>query len=67
MNLSKRTMKMDKEDEEPVTIPEEKSVKERFKGNEVIHDVDVMYLFPPLVKRNDGKANKDKEPALTLE
>ena len=63
--LVKEDNEMDKEDEEPVTIHEEKA--ERFKGNEVIHDVDVMYLFPPLVKRNDGKANKDKEPALTLE
>ena len=44
--LVKRNDEIEKENEKPVTVPEEKSVKERFKGNEVIHDVDVMYLFP---------------------
>jgi hypothetical protein len=44
--LVKRNDEIEKENEESVTVPEKKSVKERFEGNEVMHDVDVMYLFP---------------------
>jgi hypothetical protein len=61
--LVKRDNEIEKEDEKPATTPEKYSMKERYKGYEVIHGV----LIPPFFKGNDGKANKDKEPANTLE